>query len=325
MNDQYTGEGAISGSPGDQFPHQPVLYHEVLDALAPVSGNDYIDGTVGAGGHAEGILRASSPRGRLLGLDLDPEALAIAHQRLFSYQERIILRQASYLQTPQVLEDICWQQVHGIVLDLGISSMQIDRPERGFSFMEDGPLDMRFDQNKGLTAADLINDLSEQALAKILREYGEERYAWRIARAIRAAKPIQTTQALAAVVKKAVPHYSAAIHPATRTFQALRIATNQELQTIAESLPLLMGCLAPQGRIAVISFHSLEDRIVKSFFKTESKDCICPPEKPICSCGHKASLKVLTKKPVRPGDEEIQKNPRARSARLRVAEKIMPA
>ena len=322
MNDKYTGGGAISGIPGDEYPHQPVLYHEVLDALAPVSGSDYIDGTLGAGGHAEGILQASAPRGRLLGLDLDPEALAIAHQRLFTYQDRIVLRQASYQQAPEILQDIGWQHVHGILLDLGVSSMQIDRPGRGFSFLEEGPLDMRFDQNSGLSAAELVNSLSEEALAKILRDYGEERYARRIARAIIAAKPILTTQALAAVIKKAVPHYAATIHPATRTFHALRIATNQELQTLADSLPSLVQCLAPRGRIGVISFHSLEDRIVKGFFRTESRDCICPPERPVCICGHSASLKVLTKKPIRAGDKEIQENPRARSARYRVAENI---
>ena len=323
MNSKNSGGGAISGNPGDQHPHQPVLYHEVLDALAPVSGSDYIDGTLGAGGHAEGILQASAPRGRLLGLDLDPEALAIAHQRLFSYQDRLILRQASYQQASEILQDIGWQHVHCILLDLGVSSMQIDRPGRGFSFLEDGPLDMRFDQNSRLSAADLVNSLSESELAKILHDYGDERYARRIARSILAARPILTTQALTAVIKKAVPQYAANIHPATRTFQALRIATNQELQTLTASLPLLIDCLAPQGRIAVISFHSLEDRIVKAFFRTESKDCICPPERLVCTCGHTASVKVLTKKPIRPSPKEIQDNPRARSARLRVAEKII--
>jgi 16S rRNA (cytosine1402-N4)-methyltransferase len=323
MNGLDTGGGAISGSPGDQFPHQPVLYHEVLDALTPVSGSDYLDGTLGAGGHAEGILQASAPQGRLLGLDLDLEALAIAHQRLFAYQDRVILRHASYRDTPEILKEVGWQHVHGILLDLGISSMQIDRPDRGFSFSEKGPLDMRFDQDSGLSAAELVNTLSEEALIEILQDYGEERYAKRIARAIIAAKPILTTQALAAVVKKAVPFYSSNIHPATRTFQALRIATNKELETLSAALPALLKCLAPHGRFAVISFHSLEDRIVKRFFRTESRDCICPPELPTCTCGHSASLKILTKKPVRPDSQEIQDNPRARSARLRVAEKII--
>jgi 16S rRNA (cytosine1402-N4)-methyltransferase len=325
MNGSDMGGGAITGCPGDRFPHQPVLYHEVLDALAPVSGSDYLDGTLGAGGHAEGILLASAPQGRLLGLDLDPEALAIARQRLLGYQARVVIKQSSYLHAPDILQNIGWPNVHGILLDLGVSSMQIDRPGRGFSFKEEGPLDMRFDQKAGTSAADLVNTLSEEALAQILREYGEERFARRIAGAIVAARPIYTTQALAALIQKTVPFYSSPIHPATRTFQALRIAANQELEALASALPGLVKCLAPHGRIAVISFHSLEDRIVKSFFKTESRDCICPPEQPICTCGHSASLKLLTKKPIRPGQEEIQANPRARSARLRVAEKIEKA
>ncbi|MBW6465789.1 MAG: 16S rRNA (cytosine(1402)-N(4))-methyltransferase RsmH [Brevefilum sp.] len=325
MNGSDTGGGTITGGPGDRSPHQPVLYHEVLDALAPVSGRNYLDGTLGAGGHAEGILLASAPQGRLLGLDLDPEALAIARQRLLDYQARVVIIQSSYLLAPDILQNIGWPNVDGILLDLGVSSMQIDRPGRGFSFKEEGPLDMRFDQNSGTSAADLVNTLSEEALAQILREYGEERFARRIAGAIVAARPIYTTQALAALIQKAVPFYSSPIHPATRTFQALRIAANQELEALASALPELAKCLAPHGRIAVISFHSLEDRIVKSFFKTESKDCICPPEQPICTCGHSASLKLLTKKPIRPGQEEIQANPRARSARLRVAEKIEKA
>lgn len=325
MNGSYTGGGAFTGSPGDRFPHQPVLYHEVLDALAPVSGGDYLDGTLGAGGHAEGILQASAPRGRLLGLDLDPEALAIARQRLFGYQDRVVIKQSSYLYAPDILQNTGWPNVQGILLDLGVSSMQIDRPGRGFSFMEEGPLDMRFDQAVGSTAADLVNTLSEGALSQILHEFGEERFSRRIAGAIVAARPIYTTQALAALIKKVVPFYSSPIHPATRTFQALRIAANHELDTLSSALPELVKCLAPHGRIAVISFHSLEDRIVKSFFRKESRDCICPPEQPVCTCGHSATLKLLTKKPIRPGQEEIQANPRARSARLRTAEKIEKA
>jgi 16S rRNA (cytosine1402-N4)-methyltransferase len=322
MNGSNIGGGAISGSPGERFPHQPVLYQEVLDALAPVSGRDYLDGTLGAGGHAEGILIASAPRGRLLGLDLDPEALAIARQRLLVYADRVSLHQASFHKAPEILNKIGWPSVHGILLDLGVSSMQIDRPGRGFSFTVDGPLDMRFDQHSGKTAADLVNTLSEGALAKIIYDYADERFSRRIARAIIENRPIHTTRALAAVIKEAVPHYTSQIHPATRTFQALRIAVNKELENLAAALPDLINYLAPGGRIAVISFHSLEDRIVKRFFNKESSDCICPPDQPVCTCGHSASLSILTKKPVRPGEREIQNNPRARSARLRVAEKI---
>jgi 16S rRNA (cytosine1402-N4)-methyltransferase len=203
--------------------------------------------------------------------------------------------------------------------------MQIDRPGRGFSFTQEGPLDMRFDQRHGLTAADLLNTLSHGELTQILRDYGEERFASRIAAAIVQARPIHTTSDLAALVKAAAPFYESGIHPATRTFQALRIATNQELENLTLALPGLIRCLAPGGKIAVISFHSLEDRIVKRFFKTESTDCICPPEQPVCTCNHRASIRVMTKKPIRPEDQEIQDNPRARSARLRIAEKIKKA
>lgn len=323
MNASEHGGGAIAGNPGDNFPHQPVLYQEVLGALAPQTGKSYLDGTVGAGGHAEGILTASAPQGRLLGLDLDPEALAITRQRLFAFQDRVILRQASYRDAAAVLEEIGWGPVDGILLDLGVSSMQLDRPNRGFSFRESGPLDMRFNPAGGTSAADLVNLLDEKSLADLIYEYGEERYSRRIARAIVSARPFQTTGELAALIKKAVPAgYDPHIHPATRTFQALRIATNQELETISQALPALTECLAPGGKIAIISFHSLEDRLTKQFFKQESKDCICPPSQPICTCGHKATLKVLTRKPISATEEEMRRNPRSRSAKLRVAEKI---
>lgn len=316
------GGGTVASDPGGYFPHQPVLYHEILAYIAPESGGAYLDGTLGAGGHAEGILKTSAPQGRLLGLDLDPEALTIARQRLLDFQERAVIKQASYQSAAEVLTEIGWGQVDGIVLDLGVSSMQIDRSGRGFSFLGEGPLDMRFNQTSGRNAADLVNTLVEEELANLIYRYGEERFSRRIARAIVNARPITTTQDLAAVIKKAVPGYESHIHPATRTFQALRIATNKELETLSAALPGLLGCLAPGGRIAIISFHSLEDRIVKQFFKVESRDCICPPEQPVCTCGHKASLKVLTKKPVVAAEQEVQKNPRARSAKLRVAEKL---
>ena len=322
MNDSIDGGEPIAGLSGERFPHQPVLYQEVLDALAPMSGGVYLDGTIGAGGHAEGLLKASAPQGRLLGLDLDPEALTIARQRLSNFQERAVIRLSSYQKAPEILREIGWQAVNGILLDLGISSMQIDRPERGFSFREDGPLDMRFNQKDGLTAADLVNRLSEEELADIIWKFGEDRYSRRIARTIIQTRPIQTTSKLAEVIKNAVPRSTSHIHPATRTFQALRIATNKELETLSSALSGLIGCLSPGGRIAVISFHSLEDRIIKNFFRRESKDCICPPGQPVCTCEHIASLKILTKKPVRPTEQETQSNPRASSAKLRVAEKL---
>jgi 16S rRNA (cytosine1402-N4)-methyltransferase len=322
MNDSNHGEGNLTGTPSDNFPHQPVLYHEVLDALAPKPGRKYLDGTLGAAGHAEGILKASAPDGKLLGLDLDPEALAIAHQRLFDYNNRTIIRQASYQETPEILIEIGWKKLAGILLDLGVSSMQLDCPARGFSFMEKGPLDMRFDQTVGSTAAEIVNTRSEEALADLIWKFGDERYSRRIARAIVKARPIFTTHDLAVVIEDAVPGYQVQIHPATRTFQALRIATNKELETLSRSLPGLVESLEIGGKIVVISFHSLEDRIVKQYFKKESQNCICPPEQPICTCGHQASLEIITKKPVRASEEEVQDNPRSRSARMRVAQKI---
>ncbi|MFW5714680.1 MAG: 16S rRNA (cytosine(1402)-N(4))-methyltransferase RsmH [Brevefilum sp.] len=325
MKNTVHGGSTFPDDSGNRYPHQPVLYQEVLDALEPHVGGFYLDGTLGAGGHALGILNASAPDGRLLGLDVDPEALAIARQRLFAFNDRTVIKQASYRLAPKVLEDLGWDPLDGILLDLGVSSMQIDRPERGFSFVSEGPLDMRFNQETGRSAADLVNTLSESEIADILWEFGEERYSRRIARAIVKARPIHTTRDLADVVKEAVPGYSAHIHPATRTFQALRIAANKELETVAAALPELTGTLASGGRIAVISFHSLEDRIVKQFFRRESKDCICPPEQPICTCEHVASLKVLTKKPIMASEREIQENPRSSSARLRAAEKITKA
>lgn len=325
MNGSIDGGGRIAGEPGDHLPHQPVLYHEVLDVLAPESGGHYLDGTLGAGGHAEGILLASAPQGMLLGTDIDRAALAISRRCLAAFEDRIVVRQASFLQAPDILQEIGWESVDGILLDLGVSSMQIDEPERGFSFMEEGPLDMRFDQEVGLSAKDLVNTSSEEALADIIWKFGEERYARRIARRIAENRPISTTHELSNLIQKAVPGYTSHIHPATRTFQALRIATNQELETLSSALPGLVKCLTPGGRIAVISFHSLEDRIVKQFFRRESKDCICPPEQPICTCDHVASLEILTKKPSRPTEKEIKANPRSSSARLRAAEKILKA
>jgi len=325
MNNLSHGGHAFANESGDPHPHRPVLYQEVLDALKPAPGCAYLDGTLGAGGHAHGILEKSAPDGRLLGLDRDPQALAIARERLAPFGDRTVIQQASYRRAPEILKGLGWAPVDGILLDLGVSSMQIDRPERGFSFRTEGPLDMRFNQEIGLSAAELINTRSESEIANILWTLGEERYSRRIARAIVEARPISTTLVLAKVVAEAVPGYSGHIHPATRTFQALRIATNKELETIAEALPKLTKILAPGGKIVVISFHSLEDRIVKQFFRQESIDCICPPKQPICTCEHSASLNILTKKPVTASEEEAQNNPRASSAKMRVAEKITKA
>ncbi len=302
-------------------PHKPVLYKEIIHALQPKSPGRYVDGTVGAGGHARGFLEACAPDGHLLGLDLDSQALAIARENLAPYGERAVLVQASYITLPDVLQNIGWDLVDGIVLDLGVSSMQLDTPERGFSFQQDAPLDMRFNRDFGLTAAQLLNTAPEADLAELLFKYGEEPRAKRIVKMIIEARPVITTKQLAEIVKRAYPEHSR-VHPATRTFQALRIAVNDELATVENALPKAVAALRSGGRLAVISFHSLEDRIVKEFFRRESKDQINPPYEQIYKVERKATLKEINRKPTTPDEEEIQANPRARSAKLRVAEKL---
>jgi len=310
---------------GDVSPHLSVLYHEILDALQPRKGGRYVDGTLGAGGHAAGILETSSPDGLLLGLDVDPQALSLARQRLSDYGPRAHIVQASYITLSEQLAALHWPEVEGILLDLGASSMQFDTPDRGFSFQVDAPLDMRFDPQNPTRAADLVNNLTEKELADLIFQYGEERHARQVAREIVRARPLYTTGHLAKVVAAAVTRGRGKsrdhLHPATRTFQALRIAVNRELEALEACLPQAMSALSPGGRLAIIAFHSLEDRIVKQYFRRESRDCICPPEQPVCTCGHRAILKEITRRPVRPQDEEIERNPRSRSARLRVAEK----
>lgn len=304
-------------------PHQPVLYQEIIHGLRPQRAGRYVDGTVGAGGHAFGILQASSPDGLLLGMDLDPHALEIAKARLAIFAERVILVQASYSTIQDQLETSGWENVQGILIDLGLSSMQVDTPDRGFSFRQEAPLDMRFDPSNPVTAADLVNHLPESELADLLYRYGEEHRSRQVAKAIVLARPIETTSQLAAVVASATHSGKSGIHPATRTFQALRIAVNQELDVLEAFLPQAVSCLAPHGRLAVIAYHSLEDRIVKHFFRQESTDCLCPPKQPICTCGHKASIKEVTRHPIQPQAEEVRENPRSRSARLRIAERIV--
>jgi 16S rRNA (cytosine1402-N4)-methyltransferase len=280
-----------------------------------------VDGTLGAGGHAAGLLAASEPAGQLLGLDVDPQALDLARQKLAPFGERAWLKKASYTSLPEQLATLGWDSVDGILLDLGASSMQFDTPERGFSFLADGPLDMRFDPANPLTAGQIVNTWPEWDLADILFRYGEERASRKIARAILRNRPIEGTQELAAIIEAAVgrhgPH-----HPATQTFQALRIAVNGELEAVEKALPMAVQALHPGGRLAVISFHSLEDRPVKEYFHQESRDCICPPGQPVCTCGHKASIKEIARRPITPTEAEIEENPRARSAKLRIAEKL---
>jgi len=303
-------------------PHKPVLYHEIINALAPFSGGLYIDGTLGAGGHASGILHASTPDGKLLGLDLDPQALVIANQRLSPFKDRVFIRQGSYVDMASFVKEIGWFFVDGIILDLGVSSIQLDTKERGFSFLHDAPLDMRFGDQTNINAASLVNSLAESDLANIIWKYGEEKFSRKIARLICQNRPISTTFELANLVKKAYGNQHSQIHPATRTFQAIRIAVNQEMQAIETVIPQAIHLLKPGGKLAIISFHSLEDRIVKSIFRTESKDCICPAEQPICTCKHIKSIKEINRKPIEASSEEISNNPRARSAKLRIAEKL---
>ena len=302
-------------------PHQPVLYHEIILALQLKNKGLYVDGTLGAGGHARGILEACAPDGRLLGLDVDPQALALARKTLAPYGRRARLTQASYDSLIETLREIGWEKVDGILLDLGLSSMQLDTPERGFSFQHDAPLDMRFDPASPTTAADLVNTLSQEELADLIYRYGEERGSRRIAQALVKARPLRTTRQLAAAIESVIPRRGH-IHPATQTFQALRIAVNQELERVENFLPQAVAALKSAGRLAIISFHSLEDRIVKEYFRRESRDCICPPRQPVCTCGHKATLKEISRKPITPGEAEIKANPRARSAKLRVVEKL---
>lgn len=301
--------------------HIPVLLDEVLKQLSPQPGQPFIDGTVGAGGHAEAILQATAPDGQLLALDADPIALNVAGQRLAPYADRVRLVNANFAQLAHVARRYNFLAVHGIVLDLGLSSIQLSTVERGFSFQSEGPLDMRYDPSGPTTAADLLNNLSQNELADLLYHFGEERRSRAIARAIVAARPLHTTRELADLVARAVGgRRNAKIHPATRTFQALRIAVNDELEALRSGLSQATTLLAPGGRLAVISFHSLEDRIVKNFFSQESKQCICPPEQPVCTCGHRATLRIITQKPITASSRETSTNPRARSAKLRVAQ-----
>lgn len=302
--------------------HVPVLFQEVLEVLNPVPGGLYVDGTIGAGGHSRGLLERSAPDGMLIGFDRDPAALALAESNLAEFSDRVTLIHSSYQEMASHLNNRNWHTVDGILLDLGLSSMQLDSPERGFSFRYDAPLDMRFDPTQSFSASDLVNEYTREELTEIIFTYGEEKFSRRIANAIIANRPIATTKELAELIKDVVPYTRSKIHPATRTFQALRIVVNNELDALEAFLPAALEILSPEGRLAVIAFHSLEDRIVKRYFRRESRDCICPPEIPICVCEHKARIKEISRRPIRSEDHEIHENPRARSAKLRAAEKI---
>ena len=315
--------------------HIPVLVDEVIQFLQPKNHGFYVDGTVGLGGHAAVILQKSAPSGYLLGIDLDSEALAIATERLREYKERVTLVNENFAhldRLPQLhrgLEQVgmAIPRLDGILLDLGVSSLQLDTPMRGFSFNHSGPLDMRMDVSQSLSAAHVVNHHPEDTLATIFTQFGQERWAKRIARQIvrtRKRKRISTTCQLAEIALEAIPSKSidGRIHPATRVFQALRIYINDELKNLHSGIRCAASALKPGGRLCVISFHSLEDRIVKEQFRTLSRDCICPPKSPICVCKHTPTLQILTKRPITPTLDEIRRNPRSRSAKLRVAMKI---
>ncbi len=304
--------------------HAPVLLEEAVGALKPQPGGRYLDATVGAGGHSALLLERSAPDGRVLGLDRDPEAVQRARQRLASFGERAVIVHAAYNRLAEVAQTYGFSPLDGVLFDLGFSSYQIDDPQRGFTFRMDGPLDMRYDPTQpGPTAEELVNELSVVELATLLRLYGEEPHSQRIAQAIVAARPIRSTGHLVQVILAVTGRpRRGGPHPATLTFQALRIAVNRELELLAEALPQALEHLRPGGRLAVITFHSLEDRLVKQWMQREAQNCICPPEVPVCTCGHRARLRLVTRKPLSPSPEEVQANPRSRSARLRIAEAL---
>jgi 16S rRNA (cytosine1402-N4)-methyltransferase len=307
------------------FTHVSVLAEEVSHFLRPQPGKRYLDGTLGGGGHAERILRESGPTGQVLGLDLDDEALAAARTRLSPYGARFISRQTSFAAAKEILTELNWQAVDGAVLDLGVSSHLLDTPERGFSFRLSGPLDMRMDRRAALDAAEIVNRYSAVELEQIFKRYGEEPQARRIAAAIVAARPsrpIATTEELAALIAKTKGGRAAEHHPATRCFQALRIAVNRELDQLERFLVDAYEWLAPGSRLVIISFHSLEDRLVKAAFRQWSRSCLCPPRSPVCTCGWSRKVNLLTRRPVTPSATELKANPRARSAKLRAVEKI---
>jgi 16S rRNA (cytosine1402-N4)-methyltransferase len=301
--------------------HTPVMVTEVLKGLAVQPGGRYIDGTLGAGGHAAAILERSAPGGQLLGIDADPSALETARERLSLFKESTLLVNDNFVNMQSVCIKYDFFPVHGILLDLGLSSLQLEKGERGFSFQRDNPLDMRFSPTQKVSAADIVNTYPEAKLANILRTYGEESLADRIAAAIVKERPLVTTLDLAAIVTKTVG-FRGKIHPATKTFQALRIAVNHELEYLESALRQAVDLLGYQGRLAVISYHSLEDRIVKQFMQKEAKSCICPPQTPVCICGHTPKLKLINRKVIIPTEKEIAENPRSRSAKLRVAERL---
>ncbi|NLY48580.1 MAG: 16S rRNA (cytosine(1402)-N(4))-methyltransferase RsmH [Clostridiales bacterium] len=307
------------------FEHRPVLLDEVIEYLNIDPSGIYVDGTIGGGGHALAIVQRLTT-GRLIGLDQDEEAIDAAGMRLKDYKDKVTIVRSNFHEIKDVLNGLNIDKANGILLDLGVSSHQLDTPERGFSYREDAPLDMRMDQRHKKTARDIVNEYSEAELYRIIRDYGEDRFAKNIAKHIvraRQDKPIETTFQLNEIIKAAIPAKVRATsgHPSKRTFQAIRIELNRELDVLKESLDDMIDLLKPGGRLAIITFHSLEDRIVKENFKVNENPCICPPDFPVCVCGRKPKGRIITKKPVLPSEEEIEENSRSKSAKLRVFER----
>ena len=309
-----------------EFAHTSVLLKETIDGLHIRPDGIYVDGTLGGGGHAYEVCRRLSKNGRFVGIDQDEAAIDAAGRRLAEFEEQVDIVRSNYCEMTQVMKKLGIQKVDGIVLDLGVSSYQLDEPERGFTYREDVPLDMRMDRRQPQTARDIVNEYSEMELYRMIRDYGEDKFAKNIAKhivAARAAKPIETTLELSEIVKAAIPMKFRAVggHPAKRTFQAIRIELNRELEVLKNSLDDMIELLNSGGRICIITFHSLEDRIVKNIFRTNENPCTCPSDFPVCVCGKKPKGRVVTRKPVLPSEEELLTNSRAKSAKLRIFEK----
>ena len=308
------------------FEHKSVLLYETVDSLNIKPDGIYVDGTLGGGGHAYEVLKRLGPKGRLIGIDQDADAIQAASGRLKEYGEKVTIVRSNYRNIKEVLSSLGIEKVDGIYLDLGVSSYQLDTAERGFTYRENAPLDMRMDQRNEKTAADIVNEYSEMELYRIIRDYGEDRFAKNIAKHIvkaRQEKEIETAGELTEIIKAAIPAKVRATggHPSKRTFQAIRIELNRELQVLEQSIDTMIDLLNPGGRLSIITFHSLEDRIVKNKFRENENPCICPPEFPVCMCGRKSKGRVVTRKPVLPSEEELAANKRSKSAKLRVFEK----
>ena len=309
-----------------EFVHKSIMLEEVIESLAIKPNGIYVDGTLGGAGHSSEIAKRLGPEGRLIGIDQDGEAIAAATKRLEPYKDRVTIVRSNYAQMCQVLKELGISKVDGILLDLGVSSYQLDNAERGFTYREDVPLDMRMDQRQTKTARDIVNEYSEMELYHMIRNYGEDQFAKNIAKHIVAARqeaPVETTGQLIEIIKAAIPKKIRATggHPAKKTFQAIRIELNHELDVLKNTLEDMIDILDDEGRIAIITFHSLEDRIVKNIFRTCERPCICPPEFPVCVCGRESKGKVITRKPIVPGREELEENSRSKSAKLRVFER----